>query len=235
MLFKTTIVFAALIAFQGASSYPQNAEEVRGLIANFRDASNEAMHEGGEKLKPLVENIEESSKTAEEKAQGIIEESIKIAKDEVDLKEQEAIKEGVNASECVKAANGELATLLVRLTDEVKNCGSNARHESTGLVFEVLDTSGSEAYYRREDYYHKMDACIDKESVPCLVDLKAIIAEDTELYPKELVERFDVTANSLGNIEDDMNECIAHTEDAVSVQCEEYLREFNECIETNKN
>ncbi|XP_017776986.1 PREDICTED: uncharacterized protein LOC108562980 [Nicrophorus vespilloides] len=232
MLFKAVIVLGAIVACQGAPFYPQNAEEVRTAIDLFREASNAAMVEGSKTLKPLLDEIAVSSVAAEEKGHELVHETMQLAYRQINLSEEEANNEGIDAYVCIDAAREELPILLKRLSKMVMDCGSDARRESNGLVNEVLETSGSEAYYKRKGYYNEMDICIKQENEACLNDILAVVNEDTQVFPKELLKRFDQTESSLGDVEKDMDKCIQNVYVEASDLTEKVVINMNECIKT---
>ncbi|XP_017776965.1 PREDICTED: uncharacterized protein LOC108562962 [Nicrophorus vespilloides] len=232
MFSKAIIVFAALVSCQG--DYLRNKEAVGQSIDLFREASNKAMIEGSQKLNQLVVKINISSTAVEEKKLKKLDKSIILAIKKIDILEEDASNEGIDISECAKHARADLATLLVHLNKAVKDCGSKARKESNKMVNEILDSSGSEAYYKREGFSSQMSACMKQENELCLNNLLAVVSENVKEFPKELKKRFNITVTSLNDVEKDMDKCVDNVDNDASKLIESIVIKMSECFKSRK-
>ncbi|XP_017776988.1 PREDICTED: uncharacterized protein LOC108562982 [Nicrophorus vespilloides] len=226
MQLQTILVLVALAAFDSASAYPQNAEEVRSSIGKFQDATSSALATGSQKLKTLIAEIEAASASAEDKSLKKLDELKTSTNTQIVKLEQ------TGKNDCVKIAKADLTTSLDGLKKLIKNCGSNAKSKSNQLLDEVQNTLGGDAYRVRAGYFNQLDACIKKNSESCLNDLLAVVKENTKVYPEELLKRFDPIALSLSQIKSDVDKCLSNTDNEATNASNKIITQLNECIKS---
>ncbi|XP_017776966.1 PREDICTED: uncharacterized protein LOC108562963 [Nicrophorus vespilloides] len=225
MQLPTVLVIVSLICFQDAFSQAHNADDVRQAIARFRNASNTVLEEGTQLLKSSVAEIEVLSFAVVEIGFIKINASLASTNKQVDLE----LNKGVYVTKCVHEARANLSSLIKNLSKLINNCGENARHE-INIVNDILNYLSIDINLIIDNYYENIDVCIEYKNETCFNKLLTGINENSELYPKELSARLNLTSTSLEDIKTDLGKCIANTDDKASFETKKIVNNMSECI-----
>ncbi|XP_017768180.1 PREDICTED: uncharacterized protein LOC108556538 [Nicrophorus vespilloides] len=231
MCSKIVLVFAALIAFQAVSARPRDSQsELQRAVEDFRNATIDAIREGNTKMINLLKELAVSSRETEKQAYQKIEAKVEAAISQVNLEEEQALAEGLNVEDCIIIARDSLNALVGLLSNDVQNCGWNARQQSQTMVNDISNTIGWEFNHKNQAYIASWDLCLSKEdSNPCLRDLITLVKADTKNYPVEIGQRIGQIISAIGLVESGMFQCIDRANIAAN-QAQSIVSQIYSCL-----